>query len=253
MSKVSLTAVVGYCDRLLRTAQIQDYDRAANGLQVENRGSVTRIAATVDASLATVQMVVAAKADLLLVHHGLFWSPAHPWTGKRHELMRCLLEHNLAIYSSHLPLDAHPRLGNNAQLCAALGLKKLRPFFKSHGQCIGFQVTASLSRTELTARLQRATGAKPLVIPAGPAICRRIGVVSGGAGEDLQKAAEAQVDTFITGEGPHWTYALAEDLGLNVLYGGHYATETFGVKALAAHLSARFKVPWTFLDHPTGL
>ena len=253
MSKVSLAAIVGYCDRLLRTAQIQDYDRAANGLQVENRGSVTRIAAMVDASLATVRLAVAAKVDLLLVHHGLFWAPAHPWTGKRYEVMRCLIKHNLAIYSSHLPLDAHPRLGNNAQLCAALGLKKLRPFFESHGQCIGFQATANISRAELAGRLQRATGAMPRVIPAGPVICRRIGIVSGGAGEDLQKAAEEQVDTFITGEGPHWTYAMAEDLGLNVLYGGHYATETFGVKALAAHLSARFKVPWTFLDHPTGL
>jgi putative NIF3 family GTP cyclohydrolase 1 type 2 len=93
----------------------------------------------------------------------------------------------------------------------------------------------------------------PRVIPAGPPICRRIGVVSGGAGGDLQKAADEQVDTFITGEGPHWTYAVAEELGVNVLYGGHYATETFGVKALAAHLSDRFQLPWTFLDHPTGL
>ena len=253
MSKVSLAAIARYCDRLLRTAKVQDYDRAANGLQVENRGSVTRLAAAVDASLATVRLAAAAKADLLLVHHGLFWSPAHPWTGKRYEIMRCLLEHNLAVYSSHLPLDAHPRLGNNAQLCAALGLKKRRPFFRDHGQCLGFQAKTSISRADLAVRLQHATGAKPRVIPAGPPLCRRIGVVSGGAGGDLRKAAAEQVDTFITGEGPHWTYALAEELGLNVLYGGHYATETFGVKALAAHLSARFKVPWTFLDHPTGL
>ncbi len=253
MSKVSLAAVVRYCDRLLHTAKVQDYDRAANGLQVENRGSVTRIAATVDASLATVRLAAAAKADLLLVHHGLFWSPTHPWTGKRLELIRCLLEHNLAVYSSHLPLDAHPKLGNNAQLCAALGLKMLRPFLENHGQCIGFQAKANISRADLAGRLQRATGVKPREIPGGPAICRRIGVVSGGAGDDLQKAAAEGVDTFITGEGQHWTYALAEDLGLNVLYGGHYATETFGVKALAAHLSQRFGVPWTFLDHPTGL
>ena len=253
MSKVSLAAIVRYCDRLLRTAEVQDYDWAANGLQVENRGSVTRIAATVDASLATVRLAVAAKADLLLVHHGLFWAPAHPWTGKRYELMGLLLEHNLAVYSSHLPLDAHPRLGNNAQICAALGLKKLRPFFESHSQCIGFKARTSISRADLAGRLHRATGVKPLVIPAGPPICRRIGVVSGGAGDDLQHAAEGQVDTFVTGEGQHWTFAMAEELGMNVLYGGHYATETFGVKALAAHLSARFKVPWTFLDHPTGL
>ena len=253
MSRVSLAAIVRYCDELLRTAEVQDYDRAANGLQVENRGSVTRIAATVDASLATVRLAAAAKADLLLVHHGLFWAHAHPWTGKRYQLMRCLLEHDLAVYSSHLPLDAHPRLGNNAQLCSALGLKKLRPFFESHGQCIGFQAKTNISRADLARRLQRATAVKPRVIPGGPEICRSIGVVSGGAGDDLQKAADEQVDTFITGEGQHWTYAMAEELGLNVLHGGHYATETFGVKALAAHLSARFKVPWTFLDHPTGL
>jgi dinuclear metal center YbgI/SA1388 family protein len=253
MSRTSLAVIVRYCDRLLRTAQAQDYDRAANGLQVENRGTVTRIAATVDATLATVQMAAAAKADLLLVHHGLFWGLAYPWTGKRYELMRCLIENNLAVYSSHLPLDAHPRLGNNAQLCAALGLKKLRGFFYDHGLFLGFKAHARISRADLAGRLQRATEAEARVIPGGPQICRRIGVVSGGAGSDLKKAAEEEVDTFITGEGPHWTYGLAEELGLNVLYGGHYATETFGVKALAAHLSARFKVPWTFLDRPTGL
>ncbi len=253
MSRASLAAVVRYCDRLLHTAGIQDYDRAANGLQVENRGVVTRIAATVDASLVTVRLAVAAKADLLLVHHGLFWAPAHPWTGSRYQLLCCLLEHDLAVYSSHLPLDAHPRLGNNAQLCAALGLKRLRPFFFDHGLYLGFQTTTSISRTDLAARLQRATGARPRVIPAGPKSCRRIGVVSGGAGGELKQAADEGVDTFVTGEGPHWTYAAAEELGLNVLYGGHYATETFGVKALAAHLSQRFKVPWVFLDHPTGL
>ena len=106
---------------------------------------------------------------------------------------------------------------------------------------------------ELAGRLARATGAKPRAIPGGPETCRRIGVVTGGAGGELKLAAAEGVDTFVTGEGPHWTYALAEELGLNVLYGGHYATETFGVKALAAQLSRRFKVPWTFLDHPTGL
>jgi dinuclear metal center YbgI/SA1388 family protein len=253
MSKVPLAAIVRYCDQMLHTAKVQDYERAANGLQVENRGAVTRIAAAVDASLATVRLAVAVKADLLLVHHGLFWSPAHPWTAKRHELIRCLIENNLAVYSSHLPLDAHPRLGNNAQLCAALGLSKLRPFFESHGQCIGFQAKTNISRADLVGRLERVTGAKPRLLPGGPQICRRVGVVSGGAGDDLQRASEEGVDTFVTGEGQHWTFGVAEDLGLNVLYGGHYATETFGVKALAAHLSDRFQLPWTFLDHPTGL
>lgn len=253
MPKTSLVTLVKHCDALLRTERMEDYDGAVNGLQVANHGSVTRIAATVDASLATVRLAIAARADLLIVHHGLFWGPSHPWTGKKYELLRLLVENDLAVYSSHLPLDAHPRLGNNAQLCAALGLKRLRPFFKSHGQTIGFRTQASISRTELELRLARATGTKPRLIPGGPEICRRIGVVTGGAGGDLQQAAVEGVDTFVTGEGPHWTYALAEELGLNVLYGGHYATETYGVKALASHLAQKFKLPWKFLDHPTGL
>lgn len=253
MSNASLAAIVKHCDRLLRTADIGDYDGAANGLQVENSGTVTRIAATVDASLATVKLAIKAKADLLIVHHGLFWSPSHPWTGKKYELIRLLIENNIAVYSSHLPLDAHPKLGNNAQLCAALGFGKLRPFFPSHGQPIGFQTITRIPREKLAWRLAGATGTKPRVIPGGPAICRRIGVVTGGAGGELKQAAAEGVDTFITGEGPHWTYALAEELSINVLYGGHYATETFGVKALAAQLSIKYRVPWTFLDHPTGL
>jgi dinuclear metal center YbgI/SA1388 family protein len=253
MPKASLAALVKHCDRILRTRETGDYDGAVNGLQMENAGTVTRLAATVDASLATVKLAIAAKAELLIVHHGLFWSPSHPWIGKKHELLRLLVENNLAIYSSHLPLDAHPRLGNNAQLAAALGLKNLKPFFASHGQTIGFKSQTKISRTELAEKLARATGVKPKIIPGGNEICERIGIVTGGAGEDLKLAASEGVDTFITGEGPHCTYALAEELGLNVFYGGHYATETFGVKALAAELSKKFKLPWEFLDHPTGL
>ena len=253
MPKISLAAVVEHCDDLLCTSEMGDYDGAANGLQVANHGAVTRIAATVDASLATVKLAIAAQADLLVVHHGLFWGSSHPWTGKKYELIRLLVENNLAVYSSHLPLDAHPRLGNNAQLSAALDLKNLKPFFQSHGQAIGLQTRTTISREGLAAKFARAIGAPPRIIPGGPEMCRRIGVVTGGAGGDLKAAASEGVDTFITGEGPHWTYALAEELGINVFYGGHYATETFGVKALAAHLAQKFKVPWTFLDHPTGL
>jgi len=253
MPKPSLAAIVNYCDRILRTKEVGDYEGAINGLQVENRGDVTRIAAAVDASLATVKLAIAARADLMIVHHGLFWSVRQPWTGKNHELLRLLIENNLAVYSSHLPLDAHPRLGNNARLCAALGLKRLKPFFVSHGQTIGFKSPAGISRTELAQRLERVTGVKPRMIPGGPETCRNLGVVTGGAGGDLKQAAEEGVDTFITGEGPHWTYSQAEELGINVFYGGHYVTETFGVRALAAHLSRKFKLPWKFLDHPTGL
>lgn len=253
MPNIPLEQLVRYCDRLLRTHEVEDYEGAANGLQVANLGGVGRIAATVDASLATVRLAISAKADLLLVHHGLFWGPSHPWTGKRYELLHCLLEADLAVYSSHLPLDLHPRLGNNTRLSTALGLKRLTPFFFDHGNFIGFKAATRIEREELVRRLRKATGSTPHLVPGGPRVCRQIGVVTGGAGSELRKAADEGIDTFVTGEGPHWTYALAEELGVNVLYGGHYATETFGVKALAAHLSAKYKVPWHFLDHPTGL
>lgn len=253
MAKAALKTVVQHCDQILNTGAFTDWDGAVNGLQVENNGSITKIAATVDASLATIRMAVESGADLLIVHHGLFWGPTHPWIGKRYEMLRLLLDSNLAVYSSHLPLDAHPKLGNNAQLAAALGLKKLKPFFESKGQTIGFKADVSISRDELAHRLEQALGEAPKILPGGPDKIARIGIVSGGAGSELKQAAKEGVDTFITGEGPHWTYALAEDLGLNVFYGGHYATETFGVKALAQHLSEKFKLPWAFLDHPTGL
>src|SRR5512139_1376947 len=132
MARALLSAIVGHCDRLLRTETIQDYDRALNGLQAANRGKVRRIAAAVDATLATARLAAAGGADLLIVHHGLFWGQTSPWTGKRYELIRFLVKNDLAVYSSHLPLDAHPRLGNNSRLCSALGLKNLRPFFFSH-------------------------------------------------------------------------------------------------------------------------
>jgi dinuclear metal center YbgI/SA1388 family protein len=253
MAAASLKAIAGYCDQLLRTSEIKDYDGAVNGLQVENAGRVTRIAAAVDATLSTIKLAIAQKADLLLVHHGLFWSPTHPWTGKRYDLIRQLMQSDLAVYSSHLPLDLHPRFGNNAQLAATLKFKQLEPFFSDKGQSIGLQTRTKIARDELGQKLHAILGGAPTILPGGPSVCRRIGIVTGGAGSHLKTAASEGVDTFITGEGPHWTYALAEELGINVLYGGHYATETFGVKALAKHLSQKFKIDWCFIHYPTGL
>ncbi|MFN0067522.1 MAG: Nif3-like dinuclear metal center hexameric protein [Limisphaerales bacterium] len=253
MPTAPLAALVRHCDRTLRTAEFTDWDGAHNGLQAENSGRVTRIAATVDASLATVRLAAAAGANLLLVHHGLFWSPQHPWTGNRYTLLRSLLDTDLAVYSSHLPLDAHPKLGNSAQLAAALGLRRKRLFFETKGRPIGMRGELRCTRDELAALLTLATGAPPKLLPGGGERCVKIGVVTGGAGAELRQAAAEGVDTFITGEGPHCTYALAEDAGINVFYAGHYATETFGVKALAAELAKKFRLPWVFLDHPTGL
>ena len=250
---VALKRLVEECDRTLRTREIKDYDGAVNGLQMENRGQVSRIAAAVDATLATVRLAIEQKADLLVVHHGLFWGATYPWTGKRYELIRLLMENNLAVYGSHLPLDVHPKLGNNARLAAALGLRKTEPFFTEKGQALGLQGSVKIPREKLERRLAQVVGGPVRVIPGGPETCRRIGIVTGGAGSHLKIAVDEGVDTFITGEGPHWTYGLAEELGINVLYGGHYATETFGVKALAGHLSEKFRVPWVFIDRPTGL
>jgi dinuclear metal center YbgI/SA1388 family protein len=250
---IALSALVQYCNQLLATEQFNDWPEAMNGLQVENHGSIRRIAATVDACLATVKMAVEARADLLLVHHGLFWGPRQAWTGKRYELMQLLVTHNLAVYSSHLPLDAHPRLGNNARLCAALGFPRPQLFFMEKDQFIGYKTRVNLSREQLGLKLRHLFGRDPLLIPGGPERCRRVGVVSGGAGDQLSLAASEGVDTFICGEGPHWTYAQAEELGLNVFYAGHYATETFGVKALAEHLARKFGLEWCFLDRPTGM
>ena len=144
--KENLKPIVAHCDKTLRLDVIGDYDGAHNGLQVENSGHITRIAAAVDASLATVQVAAEAKADLLLVHHGLFWSPQLPWTGPKRALIGELVKHNLAVYSSHLPLDAHPRLGNNAGLCKALKFTKPKPFFEEYGSPIGLRVSTCLCR-----------------------------------------------------------------------------------------------------------
>jgi len=248
-----LAALVTHLDRYLRHAEIGDYAGAWNGLQVENSGEVKKIGAAVDACAWTIERAVAQGVDLLLVHHGLFWNGVQPVTGVTRRKIKTALDGNLAIYSSHLPLDLHPTVGNTALLARALGLKNVTPFFEAKGQKIGLQTRVALSRAELQRRLEKAVGGAVHLCPGGPEKTARIGIVTGGAGGEISKAAAEGVDTFITGEGPHHSYTLAEELGVNLFYGGHYATETFGVKALAAQLARRFRVPWEFIDHPTGL
>jgi putative NIF3 family GTP cyclohydrolase 1 type 2 len=163
------------------------------------------------------------------------------------------MDADMAIYSAHLPLDIHPELGNNALLAAAIGLENGEPFFSTAGQPVGLRFEAEVSREVLRDHLARAVGGTVHLAPGGPVLARRIGIVTGGAGGEIAKVAEAGVDTFITGEGPHWSYTAAEELGLNLFYAGHYATETFGVKAVAERVSQKFALPWQFIDHPTGL
>ena len=249
----SLPNVVAWLDRTLRTAEVGDYPNAWNGLQVENSGEITKIAAAVDACEATITAAADSGANLLLVHHGLFWPGVQTITGAMYRKLRMAMANDIAIYSSHLPLDLHPRLGNNARLCRALGFQKCTPFFTAKGQEIGLKTNLAIPLTELAERLEKVLGAPPLLAPGGPWTTACIGVVTGGAGGEIAQAVAEGVDTFITGEGPHHSYTLAEELGANLFYGGHYATETFGVKALAAAVSKKFQVPWVFIDHPTGL
>lgn len=249
----SLSNVVPWLDRNLRLAEVGDYPGAWNGLQVENSGPVKMVAAAVDACEAVIGEAVAEGATLLLVHHGLFWPGVQPVTGAVYRKLKLALANDLAIYSAHLPLDLHPRLGNNALLCRALGFRRCEPFFATKGQPIGLKTRATIPLHALAARLERVLGSAPHLAPGGPAITRCIGVVTGGAGGEIAQAVAEGVDTFITGEGPHHSYTLAEELGANLFYAGHYATETFGVKALAQAVSRRFRVPWRFIDHPTGL
>ncbi len=247
-----LSRLVEFLDETLDTKSVVDYPGAQNGLQVENSGRVEKIGAAVDACEAVIEEAAARGVSLLLVHHGLYWAPAR-LTGAMYRKMRTAFSHDLAVYSSHLPLDLHATLGNNALLCKALGLKEATPAFAYKGQPIGLKVKAELPLEELARRLESVLGSAPHLSAGGPRKTRCIGIVTGGAGSEVTQAAAEGVDTFITGEGPHHTYTLAEELGVNLFYGGHYATETFGVKALAEKLAKKFRLPWEFIDHPTGL
>ncbi|MFN0076220.1 MAG: Nif3-like dinuclear metal center hexameric protein [Prosthecobacter sp.] len=252
---MNLTELVSYIDTELRIAEIADYSNALNGLQLENHhGKVTKIVAAVDATLPVMRKAVAAGADLLLVHHGMFWTGLQTWTGPVFQKLKLCTDSGLAVYSAHLPLDVHPVLGNNALIAQALGLTPTGGFLEYKGNAVGVTAEQAMSLEELTTRFKTALGGNPVhVCAGGPKTTKKIGISSGGSGSEVAAAAKAGIDTFITGEGPHWSYTLAEELGINLLYGGHYATETFGVKALAAHIKTKFGIPWEFVDHPTGL
>lgn len=248
-----LRTITTYLDGYLRVAEIGDYPDALNGLQVENDGSVTRVAGAVDASAATIRLAAEAGVDLLVVHHGLFWGWPRPIVGGTYARVSGLVRRNVALYSAHLPLDLHPDVGNNAELARMLRVDVRGPFGASHGHEIGVWGERRVARDALAAELAKALGTAPKVMPFGPPESHRIGIVTGAAGSMIREAAARGLDTFITGEGAHHSYFDAEELGVNVFFGGHYATETVGVRALARHVGERFGVPWTFIDHPTGL
>ena len=248
-----LDSIITHLDQRLNIASIPDYPGALNGLQLDGRAEVSKVAAAVDASLPVVREAVADGVDLLIVHHGMFWSGAQPIVGGLHEKLKLALDAGMAIYSCHIPLDVHPLWGNNAILAKSIGLVDTESFFDWKGIKLGLRGELGGSLSELAEKVEAAVGSGVHLCSAGKAEAGLVGVITGGAGSEINAIAAEGIDTFITGEGPHWSYTAAQELGINVIYAGHYATETFGVRALATHLAEEFGVGQTFLDHPTGL
>jgi dinuclear metal center YbgI/SA1388 family protein len=256
---ISTSELTQYLDDILEIAAIPDYPGALNGLQFANGGRVTSIAGAVDFSGRTVAAAANAGADLLLVHHGMFWSGAQPVTGRAYERLRTLIEKDIAVYSAHLPLDRHQDFGNNVLLSRQLGLDASGEFASYKGKSVGVRGESEIETAEIVQRAREFAARHGGTAVATPfpenrrtlrwAVCTG----SGASAETLQEAVDTGVDTLIVGEGPHWTAVQAADVGIAIIYAGHYATETLGVAALAKHLAEKFDLELTVVDAPTGL
>lgn len=259
VTSAPLHRVAEHLDTLLRTADIPDYAGALNGIQVEHRGPITRCALAVDASLRTIDGAVAAGANLLVVHHGLYWGGVQPLRGRTYERVRRLMANDVAVYSSHLPLDLHPTLGNNSLFARALGLEPSSGFAQFQSIAVGVMGEADIetqSLADAARMIAEREGGSLVAVGVEPGRRTRRWALCTGAGassDTLREAAASGVDTLIVGEGPHHTGVEAQELGIAVLYAGHYATETFGVRALGTELERAFGLPWTFVPAPTGL
>ncbi len=245
----SLESLVSFLDRTLRVADFHDVSN--NGLQLANSGAVTRVVAGVDASLRLLEAAAERGAQCVICHHGLSWGDSlKRITGLNHRLVSFALKHDIAVYAAHLPLDAHPRYGNNAQLCRSLGIGRSKPAFVYHGETIGFvgSLPKPISFPAFCERVGRAVGQTVRSADFGRKTVRTVGVVSGGAADMADQAEALGADAFLTGEPSLQGYILAENLGLNIVFAGHYATETFGVRALAKLIASRLRLPAEFID-----
>jgi dinuclear metal center YbgI/SA1388 family protein len=245
--------LVTYLDTYLQIETIEDSSN--NGLQVEGAEEVSRLAFAVDAGLAAFEEARAAGAHMLIVHHGLFWSKPLMVVGIQRPRLQVLLDANLSLYASHLPLDLHLEVGNNATLARWLDLEKSAPFgeYKGHPAGVAGTLPQIVSLDRFVGQVERSLGEPVIQVwPFGTDGIQRVGIVSGGAGFLVGEAARAEVDVYLTGEMSHGVYHEAKEWGVNVVYGGHYATETAGLKSLAEHLSTRFRLETVFLDLPTG-
>jgi dinuclear metal center YbgI/SA1388 family protein len=248
-----------WLDGLLRTSEIPDYPGAVNGLQLASRGDVDKVVCAVDFSSATVAAAVRAGADMLLVHHGMFWGGTQPLTGPIYDRLAALVSNDIAVYSSHLPLDLHPEIGNNVLLARRFGLAPSEGFAEFKGVDIGVCGTSDVTTESLVRGADElATGFRGTVIttPYEKQRLTRRWAICTGAGADsetIREARERAIDTMIVGEGPHHTAVMARDLGIVIIYAGHYATETLGIRALADRAARQFGAAMEFLDEPTGL
>lgn len=250
---IKLESLLQYLNEYLEVEGFPDFRGAENGLQVEGSDDVGKIATAVDASEAVIRRATAGGADLLIVHHGLFWDRHIRVTGPRFRKLKLLLDGHTAVYGAHLPLDAHAEVGNCAVLCRELGWTLSGRFGSFEGRDLGWWCEVDSSRDDLAARVERVVGAPVRLIPGGGEHIYRVGVVTGAAADLIPDASRFGLDALLTGEGPHHTYNDAMEYGVNALFAGHYATETWGVRALGDHLAERFGLECEFIDAPTGL
>ncbi|MBF0582945.1 MAG: Nif3-like dinuclear metal center hexameric protein [Magnetococcales bacterium] len=251
---ISLTQLEQYANTLLKTATISDY--APNGVQVRGRAEVRRLVTGVSACQDLFQAATEQGADLVLVHHGMFWDKEpRVVEGGLKKRLKWLLEHDMTLMAYHLPLDCHPQLGNNIQILNRLHLEAGEPFGlyrNSHLSFIG-QAPLPLSLPEFVGQLRALFGGEPLVLPFGPETVQRIAVCSGAAPELLREAKQKGADLFLSGEAAEPVYHFAREEEIHFVAAGHHRTEMFGVQALGEHLANQFALEHQFIDIPNPL
>jgi len=249
--KVSRDAIVSLLDKTLRTAEITD--RSVNGLQVEGAAEVSKVGLAVDACLEAYEKAHGLGCQMVIAHHGMIWEGIKSVTGPVYRQIEFLVKSGINLYASHLPLDLHPALGNNAQIAKILGLRELRPFGVYHGAFIGFEgvFPRPVTVKSVSDAVKKAFGGPITALPFGPQKIKSAAIISGGGTAALPEAVEKKIDLFITGESDHSNHHLALEGKINVVYGGHYHTEKPGVIALGDFLSKKFGIETIFLDVPT--
>lgn len=246
--------LASYLDEYLRITQIEDY--GPQGVQVEAANEkVRRIALAVDTSPATIEAAAGWEADMLLVHHGVLWRSVEPIAGPLGERVRLLLENGITLYAAHLPLDAHPEVGNNAVLARMFDIDVEQWWCEPTNVPIGVLGRAPAGQTlpELVGRVEEKLDTQVRVLTHGPREVGKVAIVSGFGADKVAEAQALGADTYLTGETSHANYWSAADYGLNIIYAGHYATETVGVKALGEHLAEKFDLEVKFFDFPTHM